>query len=264
MKKYQTFLSINCSSALYLVLFDKRPSKEIVMRLLAFILTCALYQISFAMAPKVNLNVAIERAIQKYGIPAEPKLKNYFQHAGVAYPPKKIALLAFKKERKLELWARHQNRWKLIHIYPLTAFSGRLGPKLKENDRQIPEGIYHLVNFNPFSAYHLSMMIDYPNEFDKMHAEKEGRRRLGNNIFLHGKNTSIGCLAVGNAAIDELFVLIRKVGLKQTKLIIAPNDLRHAKPATPGYLKHKWLPSLYKNIKMALNPFPAPKIIAKS
>lgn len=213
--------------------------------------------IAHSMAPKVNLDKAIENAVSRYGIPLEPHLKSLFLKAHVAYPPDEIALLAFKKERVVHLWAKDDNKlWRYIHTYPLTAFSGRLGPKLKEYDRQIPEGIYRLRNFNPFSSMHLSMMINYPNHFDRLQASKDGRKKLGGNIFLHGKSFSVGCLAIGDKAIDELFLLAYRVGLNRVQVIIAPNDLRREKPATSTFAQPRWLNELYTDITFALSRFP--------
>ncbi|MBA4697620.1 MAG: hypothetical protein H2069_09585 [Legionella sp.] len=198
---------------------------------------------------------AVDEAVLKYGLRTEAQLRKFFRSSGVAYPPQEIALLAFKKERCIELWARNpKSIWRYIHTYPLTAFSGHLGPKLRENDGQIPEGVYHLTDFNPFSSMHLSILIDYPNGFDRTQAAKDGRRHLGNNIFLHGKSLSAGCLAVGDHAIDQLFLLARRVGLTNINLIIAPNDLRISKPATSPYAP-PWAPKLYAQLKQSLRPF---------
>ncbi|MFW2571422.1 MULTISPECIES: L,D-transpeptidase family protein [Legionella] len=227
------------------------------MRSLFLVLSILVFTSSYSMAPKLNWDNAVDNAVRKYGLRTEPELLRLFAKSNVEYPPKDIALLAFKKERRMELWAKDSNTtWRYIHTYPLTAFSGRLGPKLKERDGQIPEGIYRLITFNPFSSMHLSMMIDYPNYFDRLQASKDGRRRLGNNIFLHGKSLSVGCLAVGDRAIDQLFLLVRRVGLSHVKLIIAPNDLRIAKPATSNFAQPRWLPELYKQINSALSQFP--------
>lgn len=213
-----------------------------------------------AMSSGVHSNSAIDDAIMRYGIHKEPKLASMFSHAGVAYPPRDIALLAFKKEQNIQLWAKDKKHsWRYINTYPLTASSGRLGPKLREYDRQIPEGIYRLTMFNPFSSMHLSMMIDYPNNFDRLQASKDGRRELGGNIFLHGKSFSVGCLAVGDNAIDQLFLLTRRVGLNHVQVIIAPNDLRRSKPATNKFAQPRWLPELYANIEKALHNFPIAK-----
>ncbi|HBD7101890.1 TPA: L,D-transpeptidase family protein [Legionella pneumophila] len=217
----------------------------------------------FAMAPKLNWDKAIDKAIKRYGLRVEPQLISYFSKAGVSYPPKEIALLAFKSERKVELWAKNPDQeWTHIHDYPLTGFSGHLGPKLRENDKQIPEGIYKLVNFNPFSSMHLSMMINYPNSFDRQKGYMDGRKELGNNIFIHGKNLSVGCLAVGDLAIDQLFILARRVGLKNIQVIIAPNDLRYQKPSTSTFAQPRWLPELYKQISESLKPFKKTKFTA--
>ena len=209
-----------------------------------------------AMAHKVDLNQAIEEAIRRYGLKTEPTLVQAFHRAHVEYPPAQIALLAFKKERNMELWAKDKNtQWHYIQSYPLTAFSGHLGPKLKERDGQIPEGIYRITAFKPFSSWHLSLMIDYPNDFDKIQAAKEGRHQLGSNIFLHGKAKSVGCLAVGDKAIDQLFILARRVGLSHVKLGIAPNDLRRSKPATTMFAQPHWVPELYKKIAESLSVY---------
>lgn len=214
----------------------------------------------FAMAPKLDWDKAVDKAIQRYSIHWEPQLRTMFARSNVHYPPNDVALLAFKKERHIQLWAKDDNqRWRYIHTYPLTAYSGKLGPKLKEHDRQIPEGIYRLVTFNPFSSMHLSLMINYPNNYDRTQATREGRRNLGSSIFLHGKSLSVGCLAVGDKAIDQLFLLARRVGLNHIQLIIAPNDLRRSKPATLPIAQPRWLPELYKEIGQALKQFPVYK-----
>lgn len=210
----------------------------------------------YTMAPKLNWDNAIDRAVKRYGLRVEPKLISFFSKAKVTYPPRDIALLAFKSERKVELWAKNSNQpWTHIHNFPLTGFSGRLGPKLRVNDKQIPEGVYKLVNFNPFSSMHLSMMINYPNNFDREKGYLDGRQNLGNNIFIHGNNLSVGCLAIGDYAIDQLFILARRVGLSHIQVIIAPNDLRHKKPFTSTLAQPRWLPELYKQIEVSLKPF---------
>ena len=220
-----------------------------------FLVLC--YSNAYPMASKVNVEKAVDNAVERYGLKMEPHLKTVFSKAGIAYPPRDIALLAFKKERHIQLWAKNSNQtWRHVQTYPLTASSGRLGPKLKERDKQIPEGIYRLTAFNPFSAMHLSIMINYPNNWDRLQASKEGRSKLGGNIFLHGKSLSVGCLAVGDKAIDELFLLTRRVGLNHVQLIIAPNDLRKGTPATNTFAQPRWLPELYKNISHALSSFP--------
>jgi len=199
---------------------------------------------------------ATNNAVKRYSPVAEKQLSSYFAAANMSYPPKKIALLAFKKEREIELWAKDGD-WHKVHNYPLTAFSGKLGPKLKENDRQIPEGIYDITSLNPYSSFHLSMMLNYPNAFDKRHGKKDGRKKLGNNIFIHGRAASVGCLAIGDSAIEQLFVLVNKVGRNNAKVIIAPNDFRQNPVFTQLKNQPTWVPNLYANIKQELKPYHA-------
>jgi len=81
--------------------------------------------------------------------------------------PKKLTILAFKNERLLEVWGYGDNHWRFIKSFNWTAYSGVLGPKLREGDRQIPEGIYGIEYLNPNSKFHLSMKVSYPNSFDR-------------------------------------------------------------------------------------------------
>lgn len=224
------------------------------------IFSLSLFLNGCATAPQKQISAqdwrdATKQVVQQYGPKANAELGAYFEAAHAQFPPKKIALLAFKKERKIELWAQSKGSWKFIHNYPLTAFSGGPGPKLQYHDGQIPEGIYQITELNPFSSVHLSMELDYPNAFDKAHAKHDGRTNLGNLIFIHGKALSVGCLAIGDPAIDQLFVLVDQVGRKNTEVIIAPNDLRYEAPVTNLAKQPKWVPRLYRKIKAKLRPF---------
>lgn len=193
-------------------------------------------------------------AVTKYEHYAHENLQPSFRRAGVPYPPKQIALLAYKRSRRLQLWAKHDGSWRYIKTFPILAASGGPGPKLHNNDHQVPEGIYHIIEFNPDSRFHLSMELNYPNAFDRYHAHLDGRRNLGNQIFIHGSHYSIGCIAIGNNAINQLFVLSYLVGLQNIKVIVAPDDLRYYKPVYGG-THPRWLPQLYRDIKDALVPF---------
>ena len=191
---------------------------------------------------------SIDEALYAFAPSALEQMKPYFRKAGVAYPPKEIVLLAYKDERKLELWARDTGRFKLIRPYTIRAASGMRGPKLRQGDRQVPEGIYSIAKLNPNSNYHLSMKVDYPNSFDLAHAEYDGRDNLGGDIFIHGKDVSAGCLAMGDAAIEELFVLAAHVGPDHIKVVIAPSDPRLRPLDTSHPSLPSWTPELYDRI----------------
>jgi hypothetical protein len=168
----------------------------------------------------------VSDVLQAYGKSAVDKLNHYFGKAKVAYPPREVTLIAYKQEKKLELWARDKGEFRLIREYFIMAASGDAGPKLRQGDRQVPEGVYRITDLNPNSHYHLSMRLNYPNEFDLIHADLDGRSNLGSDIFIHGKDASIGCLAMGDTAIRELFVLTAQVGVANVKVVIAPHDPR--------------------------------------
>lgn len=182
-------------------------------------------------------------------------LPGLMQSKGWTYPPKELALLAFKQEKRLELWVFEQNRWQYLYSFPVLAASGRLGPKLKEGDRQVPEGIYQIVLLNPYSQFHLSLKINYPNDFDLSHARQEGRDQLGGDIFIHGNAVSTGCLAMGNTVIEDIYYLVADTGMDKVKVIIAPVDLR-VRSIDPRKISEKlWVKDLYQDLEKNLKVF---------
>ena len=170
------------------------------------------------------------------------------------YPPDKLILLGLKKEKQLEVWAEVAGQAVFIHSYPVLAASGKGGPKLREGDRQVPEGFYRIISLNPNSSYHLSMKLNYPNAFDQQHADEEERDFLGGDIFIHGKTASIGCLAMGDRTIEELFVMVEKVGRPNISVIIAPHDPRRMPLQTNSALP-AWTVDLYQKITAAFNTY---------
>lgn len=209
-----------------------------------------------------NWSEAMQIKMEAYGNKSQKELQPYFAKAHANYPPQQLAFLVFKDTKTLEVWSRDDSTmpWHYIHRFPVLAASGGPGPKLKEGDRQVPEGIYHIIGLNPMSHFDLSMQLDYPNNFDKFEAARTGRSNLGNDIFIHGKKLSIGCIALGNHGIEELFPLVYRVGIRNTTIIISPNDLRKAPPVMETK-EPDWVPVLYQQIKVALSDFaPGDKI----
>ncbi|MBK8110788.1 MAG: L,D-transpeptidase family protein [Saprospiraceae bacterium] len=139
--------------------------------------------------------------------------------------PKEIILVAFKEERVLEVYTKDYTGIKLLKEYPFTAYSGKLGPKLKDGDRQIPEGIYKVDYLNPNSSYYLSIKLNYPNEFDKSKTKFSSIDEMGKDIFIHGKAATIGCIPIGDEAIEEVFVLTQKAINNEVKVIISPREI---------------------------------------
>lgn len=116
-----------------------------------------------------------------------------------------VHLRAYKEERQLELWIRPRDgdQFVLFKAYDIAAASGRPGPKLAEGDRQVPEGFYAFGpgQLHPSSIFHLAFNIGYPNAYDRHH------RRTGSFIMVHGGRDSIGCLAMTDPAIEEIYTL---------------------------------------------------------
>ena len=205
--------------------------------------------------PRLPGQWTVADIVQDYSASTKSKLNPYFTKAKVSYPPKEVTLIALKQEKKLELWARDSGEFRFIRNYNIQAASGVAGPKLRQGDKQVPEGIYRIAGLNPNSHYHLSMKINYPNEFDLFHAGQEGRIAPGSDIFIHGKAVSIGCLAMGDEVIDELFVLTAQVGAENVKVVIAPHDLRNHPLKSESKSLPRWTPVLYSIISQEMKPY---------
>jgi len=182
------------------------------------------------------------------------KLHRHLANAQFVLYPEALTLIGLKYERRLEVWGKLHGKWYHIHNYPFTAFSGRLGPKLEEGDRQIPEGIYRVSFLNPKSKFHLALRLNYPNAFDRKVAKKDGRKGLGGDIMIHGSTRTVGCIPIGDEGIEELYFLVEKVGMAQTKVIIAPLDFRRREVVIKNK-KYPWLKGLYAQIKKEMEPF---------
>jgi L,D-peptidoglycan transpeptidase YkuD (ErfK/YbiS/YcfS/YnhG family) len=203
--------------------------------------------------PKPSGERTVEDVLQIYGEYATAKLKSYFEKAKVSYPPREITFVALKQEMRLELWARDSGEFRFIRDYRIHAASGVSGPKLRQGDMQVPEGVYRIEGLNPNSHFHLSMKLNYPNEFDLLHAWQEGRSNPGSDIFIHGKAKSLGCLAMDDETIEELFVLTVHAGAENVKVVIAPHDPRTYPLAADIEGLPEWTPELYSIISREIN-----------
>ena len=118
-----------------------------------------------------------------------------------------ILVRLFKQEAELEIWKQDRTgRFALLKTYPICRWSGDLGPKIKEGDRQAPEGFYAIspAQMNPQSAYYLSFNTGYPNAFDK------ALGRTGSQLMVHGDCSSRGCYAMTDEQIAEIYSLGRE------------------------------------------------------
>ncbi len=194
----------------------------------------------------------IEDRYKEYSASARERLLPYFDAAKVPYPPDHLVLVVIKDEKVMEVYASSNGPLHYIRTYPILAASGTAGPKLREGDKQVPEGVYAIEKLNPNSAYHLALRVAYPNKFDRDQAAIDGRADLGGDIMIHGSDKSAGCMAMGNKAIEELFILGAEVGTPQIKLIISPTDFRKTTRLPADTRIYPWSASLYEHIKQDL------------
>ena len=122
--------------------------------------------------------------------------------------PKRVYIRVFKHEKELEVWVSDSIEFHLYKKYPICFLSVTFGPKRKQGDLQVPEGFYYINRFNPYSQYHLSLGLNYPNQSDRLLSRY---RDLGGQIYIHGNCVSVGCIAMGDTAIEEIYSLAKSV-----------------------------------------------------
>lgn len=118
-----------------------------------------------------------------------------------------IFVRIFKEESELEIWKlRDDGHYYHFKTYPICTWSGELGPKLAQGDKQAPEGFYTVPRglMNPASSFHLAFNLGFPNAYDRAHG------RTGSALMVHGKCRSAGCYAMTDALIEEIYALARE------------------------------------------------------
>lgn len=131
-----------------------------------------------------------------------PSLTRDLEAMGLEYGSP-IFMRAFKEERELEIWVENDGVFHLFRVYPVAGLSGWLGPKRYRGDLQAPEGFYRVTpsQMNPDSRFHLAFDLGYPNEYDR------ARHRTGSSLMIHGRETSMGCFAMTDEAMEEIYAL---------------------------------------------------------
>ncbi|WP_245257403.1 L,D-transpeptidase family protein [Methylocapsa acidiphila] len=160
-------------------------------------------------------------ALSLAGCEDYPSLATANPRAFAPIPPKTVALMAekgttkeapvliraYKKESELEIWKmKADGRYALLKTYPMCRWSGQLGPKAREGDRQVPEGFYSVTpaQMNPNSAYYLSFNVGYPNAYDRALGHD------GGSIMVHGICSSAGCFSMTDPQIGEIYAIVRE------------------------------------------------------
>lgn len=197
---------------------------------------------------------------------AHEGLQALFSKQGLTFPPARIFLRAFKDERALELWvAKGKGPFAKLKEYPICDFSGRLGPKRRAGDLQVPEGFYEIDRFNPQSQFLLSLGLSYPNASDRLLG---ARGNLGGDIFIHGDCVSIGCLAMTDGLIREIYVaavLARGSGQDRIPVHVFPGrldprGLDRLKRGLPAGADGESLWAFWQNLKEGYELFEATRV----
>lgn len=167
-----------------------------------------------------------------------------------------VYIRIFKEDSLLEVWIRSGTEYALLKNYFICAYSGALGPKEKEGDKQAPEGFYEVKKeyLNPNSKFHLSFNLGYPNLYDKAH------KRTGSFLMVHGNCVSIGCYAMTDKKIEEIYALVEsalKHGERFVPVHIYP--FKMTKENMAEHSQSKWY-DFWMNLKEGYDYFEAEKV----
>lgn len=180
---------------------------------------------------------APETAVSIWRGANRPKLADLLQQRGFTFGSP-VYLRIFKYEGVIELWMQRGAQYDLFEVYPICINSGALGPKQREGDRQAPEGFYEIgkKQLNPNSRYHLALNMGYPNAYDKEHG------RTGGNLMIHGACASIGCYALTDANIDEVYTLVKAaLDAGQEAVPVHAFPFRMTREALEKHSRDKWI-----------------------
>jgi len=183
---------------------------------------------------------------------AHARIDNALAQKGLSFGSS-IYIRIFKEEAELEVWLQHGTRYDLFKTYPICAMSGTLGPKLREGDAQSPEGFYSVTRpkLNPASNYHLAFDIGYPNAYDR------SQGRTGSFIMVHGNCVSIGCFAMTDEGIEEIYSLADAALAKgQTSFAVHVFPFRMTDEKTRRHASSTWA-QFWSDLKVGYDAFEA-------
>ncbi len=174
--------------------------RAFIVFLLLLITITSLAQPTFVQTQKSLVKIADVFARE------EDSLKKEFKEKQLNWPPKALYIRNFKFDRMMEVWVKTEDGgpFRFLKSYRICMQSGTMGPKRVEGDYQVPEGFYYINEFNPNSNYHLSLGINYPNASDRILSDAS---QPGSEIYIHGNCVSVGCIAITDIPIEELYIM---------------------------------------------------------
>jgi murein L,D-transpeptidase YafK len=218
------------------------------------VLLFALFTIRFTSIANSNIpsSSRSRNSIQR----VQPGLEKEFREKKLQYGSP-IFIRIFKESMDLEIWVKSGNKFNLFKTYEICTYgSGTLGPKTRRGDGQAPEGFYFVTPqlLNPLSDFHLSFDLGYPNKYDKIH------KRTGGNLMVHGSCVSIGCYAMTDAGIEEIFAIADTAfrnGQKFFRVHIFPFRMNSENMET--YKESEWI-DFWNNLKEGYDFFEKNKV----
>lgn len=177
----------------------------------------------------------------------EEYVRTILEEKGITSFAFDMFIRAFKHEEEFEVWVKKKtaSQYQLLKTYEICSSSGVPGPKRREGDFQVPEGVYHINHFNPYSNFYLSLGINYPNSSDRILGNKE---KLGGSIYIHGSCVTIGCIPLTDDKIKEVYILaVEAKNSGQSKIPV------HIFPYRMFDEKHKAFAIRYAEDSMLLN-----------
>ena len=178
--------------------------RSLLASLFLIVCACSAYPLRAQDAPVSDTPLPGPQRAKAAAARVRPHLTHDLSEKGLHFGDP-VYLRAFKEESELEMWVKNRSsgKYEYFRTWKVAAQSGELGPKLAEGDRQVPEGFYFVPpsGMKPDSTFHLAFNIGYPNSYDRHHG------RTGTFIMIHGNRVSIGCLAMTDRKIEEIYTL---------------------------------------------------------
>ena len=175
-----------------------------------------------------------------------------FKKAKLKWPPRQLLLRVYKAQQVMEVWASDKASGKLTQVanYAICATSGYAGPKKREGDGQVPEGFYTIDYFKNRSTFYLALRVSYPNRRDRK------LKYTGSAIMIHGNCVSIGCMAMTDERIQELWVMARAMRKARRKVTVHIFPSCDMQGAISGAQSPK-LKAFWQNIQLGFSRFNA-------
>ena len=167
-------------------------------------------------------------------------------------PAEPMMIRVYKETSELEVWKRTRSgEYALLKTYPICKWSGTLGPKIREGDRQAPEGFYDITpaSLNPNSSNYLAFNVGFPNKFD------QALGRTGSYLMIHGDCKSIGCYAMTDEGIKEIYAMVRdsfRSGAQALQLQLLPFRMNEESFTRHASSQHT---SFWRNLKIGVDAF---------